>query len=117
MIFFRLNDYVFYRVYMFYQDGKSYTAGFVAVVQFFSLLSIASLLKYAIEFNIEKYVLIATGILLLALNAYRYENNFDVKALHERWKDESSIKKRLKGWVIFLYTLFVVLFPLIVASD
>ncbi|WP_456459358.1 hypothetical protein [Reichenbachiella sp.] len=108
-----LNDYIFYRSYMFYQDGKSYSVGIVSTIQFFTLLTIFAALRSVYDFEIEKYILIGFGIVLLTLNAIRYEGKFNVEELHDKWKKEGEKQKKIKGWVIFLYTAFVVLFPFI----
>lgn len=108
-----ISDYIFYRIYMFYQDGKAYSSSILSAIEFFTILSAVAIFKIYFEFSIDKYFYIILLIIVMALNALRYERkDFDVKALHEKWKDESPMKKKLRGWAIFLYTATVVIFPI-----
>ena len=112
-----LFDYIFYRAYRFYnkRDGTPaiYASGILSVMQFFSLLSALAIFRLIVNFPIpQKYFIIPIVMILIGINWYRYERNFDIKKLDEKWSKEGVTQKRWKGWLIVASTIFFILFPI-----
>ncbi len=114
-----LFDYIFYRVYKFYQkrDGTPaiYASGVLTLMQFFLLLSILAAIRLIIDFPIpQKYFNIPIIILLLGINWYRYEREFDIRKLESKWgKEDSTIRKR-RGLLLVVSLISLILFPILI---
>jgi len=116
----KLFDYVYYRMYLFFlirKDNVPETTGWIllSLLHFFSLLTMVSIIRFILEFPLpHKFYIIPLAILIGTLNWYRYERNFEIKSFDEQWKDEKPSDKKRKGYLIAIYTAFVVLFPMVI---
>ena len=115
----RLFDYVFYRVYKFYQKRDStpqiYASGVLSVMQFFLLLCIVAIIRLFFDFPIPpKYYIIPISVLLIGINWYRYERDFDFKELETLWAAETDDQKRQRGWLLVVSLISFILFPILV---
>ncbi|AKQ44910.1 hypothetical protein TH63_03565 [Rufibacter radiotolerans] len=114
-----LFDYIFYRVYKAYQKRDStpeiYAAGVLSLMQFFFLLCILVFIGLFVEFPIpHKYYALPFIILILGINWFKYERNFNVKELELKWgKEDRSIRKR-RGWLLVLCLISLILFPIVI---
>lgn len=114
-----LFDYIFYRVYKFYQkrDGTPaiYASGVLSVMQFFLLLSTLALVRLLVDFPIpQKYFIIPIILLLIGINWFRYEQNFDFKKLDSRWGEEDSNQRKRRGWLLVVSLISLILFPILI---
>lgn len=116
-----LFDYIFYRVYKFYQtldnNPDIYASGLVALIQFLTLIDIMFLLNLFFQFKIPwKFYFIPVLIILMGINWYRYENNLDIQRLEDKWGNEDNIKKKNKGLLILIYIGLSVLIPILIGT-
>ena len=110
----KLFDYVYYRWHRIYakkdNDADIYASAIVATYQMFTIINL--ILIFSVIFNFErpdyKITIIPLALVLLAINYFRYERNFDVSELDERWGDEPESKKQLR--LILLISYLVVTF-------
>lgn len=114
-----LSDYIFYRVYKAYQKRDNapaiYASGVLSVMQFFSLLSILAIIRLFVDFPIpQKYFIIPIILLLIGMNWFRYERDFDFKNLEAKWGEENSSQRKQRGWVIVGSLIFLILFPILI---
>jgi hypothetical protein len=114
-----LFDYIFYRVYKFYQKRDStpaiYASAVLSLMQFFSLLSILAIVRLFYDFPIpQKYFIIPIILILIGINWFRYERDFDFKKLEGRWREENCRQRRQKGWLIVVSLITIVLFPILI---
>jgi hypothetical protein len=113
----RLFDYVFYRVYKVYAGRKnvladSFASSLLSLIQFLTLFDVMFAVKMFWDFNIpDKGYFIPVIVLIVALNWYRYERDFDAEKYENRRKDEEPIKRKRNGWLIALYLIWSFLFP------
>lgn len=113
----RLFDYIFYRVYKTYQkrdnNPEIYASGILSVIQFFTLLSFLAIIRMVYDFPIpNKYLILPLIVLLIGINWFRYERNLNIEELDSRWKEEDPTQTRKKGWLIILYVVVSILFPI-----
>jgi len=114
-----LFDYIFYRVYKAYQKRDDtpavYASGVLSVMQFFILLSVLAIIRLVVDFPIpQKYFVIPIIILLIGINWYKYERDFDFKKLESKWEEENVNQRKWRGWLIVICLIIVVLFPILV---
>jgi len=114
-----LFDYIFYRVYKFYQkrDGTPaiYASAVLSVMQFFLLLSTLALIRLFIDFPIpQKYFVIPIILLIIGINWFRYERDFDFKKLEVKWGEENSSQRKQRGWLIVVSLISLILFPIMI---
>lgn len=114
-----LFDYIFYRVYKFYQkrDGTPaiYASGVLSVMQFFLLLSTLAIVRLLVDFPIpQKYFIIPIILLLIGINWFRYEQNFDFKKLDSRWGEENGNQRKRRGWLLVVSLISLILFPILI---
>lgn len=114
-----LFDYIFYRVYKAYQkrDGTPaiYASGVLSVMQFFSLLSILAIIRLFIDFPIpQKFFILPIILLLIGINWFRYERDFDFKKLEAKWGEENSSQRKQRGWLIVVSLITLILFPILI---
>ena len=112
-------DYIFYRVFKFYQkrDGTPaiYASGVVSVVQFFMLLSGLAGIRLFIDFPIpQKYFVIPIIVILIASNWIKYERNLDIGMFETKWGTEDLNKRKRNGWIIVLLIVFSIMFPILI---
>lgn len=115
----KLFDYIFFRVYKFYQkrDGTPgiYASGVLSVLQFFFLLSIMAAVRLVVYFPIpQKYFIIPIILTLISINWYRYERDFDIKRLESKWDIENDNQKKQRGWLIVISLIIFFLFPIMI---
>jgi hypothetical protein len=118
-IMIRISDYLFYRFCKFYIGDRqiiiSYSSGLVSAVQFFTLLSIFALITLFVDFKLtDKWLFAPPFLVIIILNWYRYEYKIDPGEFESKWNDEEKGKRKLKGYLIVAYTIFVVLFPMVI---
>ncbi|MBL7876255.1 MAG: hypothetical protein JNL53_11365 [Cyclobacteriaceae bacterium] len=114
-----LFDYIFYRVYKAYKKRDDtpaiYASAVLSVMQFFSLLSILAIIRLLIDFPIpQKYFILPIILILIGINWFRYERGFDVKKLEEKWCEEDSSQRKLRGWLLVVSLIFLILFPILI---
>jgi len=114
-----LFDYIFYRVYKAYQkrDGTPaiYASGVLSVMQFFSLLSMLAIIRLFIDFPIpHKFFILPIILLLIGINWFRYERDFDFKKLEVKWGEENSSQRKGRGWLIVVSLISLILFPILI---
>ena len=115
----RLFDYVFYRVYKFYQKRDStpqiYASGVLTLMQFLCLINIMFIVQMFYDFAIPSKFAFAQGLIfLIAINWYRYERDFDFKELETLWAAETDDQKRQRGWLLVVSLISFILFPILV---
>lgn len=116
-------DYVYYRVYIAYQKRKDpdpciYARAIVTLVQcmnfFIPMVILEDIFQlYTLpETKKAKPFLIIFMLIILVLNYRRYKiKNFE--KLNKIWSDESKRVRRIRGWLVMIYILLSVLFPVI----
>ena len=114
-----LFDYIFYRVYKAYQkrDGTPaiYASGVLSVMQFFSLLSMLAIIRLFIDFPIpQKFFILPIILLLIGINWFRYERDFDFKKLEAKWGEENSSQRKQRGWLLVVSLITLILFPILI---
>ena len=114
-----LFDYIFYRVYKAYQKRDDtpaiYASAVLSVMQFFSLLSILAIIRLFIDFPIpQKYFILPIILLLIGINWFRYERDFDFKRLEAKWAEENSSQRKQRGWLIVVSLISLILFPILI---
>lgn len=114
-----LFDYIFYRVYKAYQKRDDtpaiYASGVLSVMQFFSLLSILAIIRLLIDFPIpQKYFILPIILLLIGINWFRYERDFDFKKLEAKWGEENSSQRKRRGWLLVISLISLILFPILI---
>ena len=114
-----LFDYIFYRVYKAYQkrDGTPaiYASAVLSVMQFFSLLSMLAIIRLFIDFPIpQKYFILPIILLLIGINWFRYERDFDFKKLEAKWGEENSSQRKQRGWLLVVSLITLILFPILI---
>lgn len=113
-------DYLYYRVYCFYNKQGSdvieaYASGIVSLVQFMTLVSLIFVINLIYYFELpSKWLFAPVLVLLMVINWYRYERNFDFDKLRGKWKNEDISQRKIKGWLIFFYSGAVILTPVII---
>src|SRR5690606_4853360 len=115
----RLFDYIFYRVYKFYQKRDTttaiYASGVLSVIQFFLLLSILAIVRLFVDFEIpHRFFVIPIILVILGLNWYKYEKKLDFKKFEIIWSNEQQLKRVRRGWFIVVVLSIVILFPIVI---
>ena len=104
-----LFDYIFYRVYKFFQKKDNFipdtkASATLSLMQFFTLLDILVFVRIMYPFSLPNKMYVLPVILILGgLNWYRYERNFNIEELENRWSKEDSARRKKNGWFIVLY--------------
>ena len=108
-----LFDYVFYRWFRLYakkdDDPKMSASVIVSAYQLLTIINLVLLgsVIMGYEYPGEGYLYFLI-VFFYAINYFRYERNFDVSELDERWGDEPESKKQLR--LILLISYLVVTF-------
>lgn len=113
-----LFDNIFYIVYRFYQkrDGTPaiYASGVLTLMQFLALIDLMFLSQLFYKFEVpSKFVFIPVLILLIAMNWFKYERNYDLKNLEARWEKLEAGKRKERGWLLVVSLVSLVLLPII----
>ena len=101
-----LFDYIFYRVYKFFQKKDNFipdtkASATLSLMQFFTLLDILVFVRIMYPFSLPNKMYVLPVILILGgLNWYRYERNFNIEELENRWSKEDSARRKKNGWFI-----------------
>ena len=99
-------SYIFYRTYCAYQkhhesSPQIQSIGVISCMQGFNALTILKLMR--IQLDINK---LWGGVALIILFIINYNiYNRRIQNYKDRWKDESLITRRLKGWLIIVYII------------
>lgn len=113
----RFFDYIFYRIYLAYKqkdDLPGPTASIViSIIQFFTLFSLFALLRlfYDTPLPSKYYVLPLIGGIMI-YNWYKYERNLNIEKFDNQWQDEEKSRKKRNGWLIVLYIILSIMFPI-----
>ncbi len=111
-----LFDYIYYRWYCIYKkhdnNPELYSSGMVSAYQLLTIVNLALIIKvlFSIELPQNRYVLLI-GIGVFAINYFKYERDFDVSLLEEKWGNESLDKKRLRMICLLIYLIVTFLVP------
>jgi len=115
-----LLDYFFYRIYQFYKTNKESTPVFMgcmvmSVTMFASLMSCAVILEilFRKDFRLNKFIAVPIILALTYMLYKRFANKHVVDALTKKYKDEEKVKKRRRGYVVFLYLIIVICIPIL----
>ena len=128
--FFYFHDYIFYRVYSFFQkrnddisDEKA--TNLVVTLQCFLVIDIFIIIRLIFDFEINrqyynKWLWGLPLVLLIGIyNHRRYKKRFkrdNYLKFHSLWQDEIKLKKDRNGWLIIAYMLFaIVILPVLYA--
>lgn len=111
-------DYIFYRVYKFFQvrgDNVPDTKGslILSLIQFLTILDIMVIVQFFHDYPLPSKLGFFLPLLIIigVINWYRYERNFDMEKLEDRWKNENQRQRVMRGWCIGLYLLTSFLIP------
>ncbi|SMG11504.1 hypothetical protein SAMN05661096_00413 [Marivirga sericea] len=114
-----LSNYIYYRIYGFFlsrKDNVPETTGWMllSLMQFLTIVDIIFIMELIYSFPIpSKYGFLPLLIVLGVFNWYRYEHKFQIESFDEQWKDEEEKKKIRNGWLIGMYLLISLLFPVV----
>ncbi|GEM_PF-1381441 len=117
----KLFDYLFFRVYNFYKKKKDSTPIFMgclvlSVCVCFSVLSIIVLLSVGFGINFENMLMPVMVLLLIlfpVLFGLRYSKTESINSkLIERFENENSKSRFLKGFLFVSYLILVILIPI-----
>ena len=113
-------DYVFSRIYSFYDRNRDSTpifmaCGVLSIAVFFTLLSTITIVSVIIGHQIVIDKLIYLIILLLAIIVFciKYSNKKKVLVILEKYTNEPIKQKRRNGKVIFFYIIIVIFIPIV----
>jgi ABC-type amino acid transport system permease subunit len=117
-------DYVYYRVYVAYQKRKEpdpymYATSIVALCQCLNFFIIDTIFKYFTNMYITallgKPILVIIMFIVLGLNYRRYDHNNkrSYRKFHSIWKNEPKDVRHKRGWLVMIYILASVLFPIV----
>jgi hypothetical protein len=126
--FFNFHDYIFYRVYSFFQkrnddisDEKA--TNLVVTLQCFLVIDIFIIIRLIFDFEINRqyYNKLLWGLPLVLLigiyNHRRYKKRFkrdNYLKFHSLWQDEIKLEKERNGRLIIAYILFsIVILPVL----
>ena len=123
-----LYDYIFYRVYSFFQRRKDdisdeKATNLVVTLQCFLMIDIFIIVRLIFDFEINrqyyhKWLLGLPLVLLIGIyNHRRYKKRFkkdNYMKFNLLWKDEINFKKKRNGWLIITYMLFsIIILPVL----
>lgn len=115
----KVLDYLFYRTYSFYKKKKDRMPDLMACIIlslliFVSIFSLANLVQLVFKLSIgySKIIIIPLLLLTLWLIERHYRNDSRIAILEERFAEESSGQKRLRGYIFIVYFLVMVLIPI-----
>lgn len=106
-----LFDYIYYRWFKLYakedSDPDIYASGIVSVYQLFTIVNLVSFgcIIADIERPDVKY-LIPVILFFFVINYFRYERDFDISKLDDRWRNEPKEKKQ-RNWVLMIVYLVI----------
>lgn len=113
-----LFEYIHYRVYRFFKEKGDNVPEFkgtliLSLIQFFTLIDIFFIIQLIYRFPIpSKFAFLPLLIGLGVFDWYLYEKNFDAEKVEMKWR-ESKSKREFKGWLIGIYLLISLIFPII----
>lgn len=119
----RIYDYIFYRVYIFFQKrngdlSDENATNLVATLQCFLLINLFMIVRLIFDFEINKqyYNKWAWGLLFAIIigvyNHMRYRKRFkrdNYSEFHSWWQDEVESKKSRNGLLIIAYMIFSII--------
>ncbi len=111
-----LFDYIFYRWFRLYakkdDDPKMSASVIVSAYQLLTIINLVLLgsIIMGYEYPGEGYLYVLI-VLFYAINYFRYERNFDVSELDERWRDEPESKKQLRLVLLIAYLIGTFITP------
>ncbi|MCP4458274.1 MAG: hypothetical protein GY816_09670 [Cytophagales bacterium] len=114
----KLFDYIFYRwleLYSKHDDHPAlYASGMVSAYQLLTLVDLVFISSIFFDFEIENayfiYPFIAISFLI---NYIRYERNFDISKLKDRWENESEASKKINWRILVTYLIIAITIPII----
>jgi len=112
----RLFDYLFYRIYSFYNKKRDSTPVLMGclvlmVLTFSTLLTLSSIIEILFktpELKVEKYIIAIILLGMLYLIYRRYNKKQLVEQLELRYKNEELSSKRIRGCLFVLYLILVI---------
>ena len=111
-------DYIYLRGYQFFKekgDNVPETKGslILSLMQCLTLVDIDVVIRHFSGFTFfqSKFLVLIPLAIIGALNWSKYERNFDLKALEEKWRDQDQEKRIRNGWAISLYLLMSFMIP------
>ncbi len=113
----KLFDYIYYRWHRIYAKEDNhpdiYASAMVATYQMFTIINMILFLSVAFDFERPDYkvTIIPLALILIAINWYRYERDFDVSKLDDRWGNEPENKKRLHMVLMMAYLVITFVTP------
>jgi hypothetical protein len=120
-------EYIYFRMYKYYYKWDNEFAGISTLISYAFVLfltffypTVYVMLKYKLLMRSDLRPLIWTGTftLLGLLLLFTYIKFFKrYKQFSNKWLNEEKTSKKLKGWVVFLYILLLVFFPLLLVGD
>jgi hypothetical protein len=111
-----LFEYIHYRGYRFFKEKGDNVPEFkgtliLSLMQFLTLINIVFIVQLIHNFPIpSKFVFLPLLVGIGAIDWYLYERNFDAEKVELKWK-EGKRKRALNGWLIGIYFLISLLFP------
>ena len=116
----KIIDYLFYRVYSFYNKHPNEIPVFsatliITLMVYATILSTFAISSLFIKFNIPSGI---KGLIIILLVSIfipiwkRYGNKEIVVALKENYMIEDSENKRIKGWLFSIYLILIRLIPI-----
>ena len=109
-------DYIYYRWFRLYakkdSDPDIYASGIVSAYQLLTIINLVLLSSVLFGFDYPKVTyLYPLIIVFFIINYFRYERNFDISELDERWKDEPKSKKQLHLVLLIAYLVITFITP------
>lgn len=114
----KLFDYIFLRVYQYFKekgDNVPDTKGslILSLIQLFTILDVMVFVNLIYDYAIPSKLGFFLPLMFVIgfINWYRYEKDFDLSELENRWKDEGQGKRITRGWLIGTYVALSFLIP------
>lgn len=109
-------DYIFYRWFRLYakrdDDPRMSASVIVSAYQLLTIINLVLLgsIVFGYEYPGEGYIYILI-VIFYVINYFRYERNFDLATLDDRWGNEPKNKKRLHLFLIISYLVITFVTP------
>ena len=104
-------DYIWYRVYSYY-NSKNDTTAILSASFTLSLGQTSNILSILFPINyfyndiliLNKTMLLCIGFAILFLSFFRFRKK-KIAILNDKWENESSVQKRNRGFLVMLYLI------------
>lgn len=110
-------DYMFYRLYIYYENNYSHgytlaAIGLLSIIECVNVLTLLNIIYISLNKSdeIPGSVMLVFGIpLLIILNFFRYNRFVTYQKLQKRWGEEKSKMRSIRGFFMILYFILSVI--------